>query len=307
VAKALHPSIRHLLDAGTPVVADGAWGTELQALGLRPGECPDAWNLHHPDRVERVAQAYVEAGSRVILSNTFGANRLTLGAHGMAPQAAAINRAGAAISRRAAGGKALVFASIGPTGKMLATEETTESELAEVFAGQAQALAEGGADGFVVETMSDLAEAVIAVTAAKATGLPVVASMTYTAGKEHDRTSFGVTPEQAAAALAAAGADAVGANCGLGVEQLVPICKRLRAAGDLPVWIKPNAGMPKVIGGKVIYPTDPADFAAGMRALVKAGATFIGGCCGTGPAHIRLLVAIVAPAMVATIQVGRRA
>src|SRR5208283_5110829 len=144
---AMHPLIRDLTAPGHPVCADGAWGTELQALGLRPGECPDAWNLSHPERVAQIAAAYVAAGSRVILSNTFGANRLSLANHGLAGQVVEINRVGAAISRRAAGQRVTVFASIGPSGKMLATEETTVEELRAAFAEQAAALAAGGADG----------------------------------------------------------------------------------------------------------------------------------------------------------------
>ncbi len=277
------------LAAGGPVTADGAWGTELQARGLPLGECPDAWNLSRPEAVEEVARAYVEAGSQVILTNTFRANRVTLAGHGLEGRTVEINRAGAAISRRAAGDRVKVFASIGPSGKMLVTGETSEDELRAAFAEQARALAEGGADALLVETMADLAEALIALEAAKATGLAVIVSMVYDSGKNRDRTMMGATPEQAAAKLAAAGADGIGANCGRGVAGYVDIAHRLRAATSLPVWIKANAGMPELVEGRAVYKFDPAEFASFAPALASAGANFIGGCCGTRPDFIRAI------------------
>lgn len=284
----LHPLIAELL-ASAPVVTDGAWGTQLQARGLPAGQCPDAWNLERPSEVEAVARAYVEAGSQIILTNTFRANRLALAGYGLAHRVREINRAGAEISRRAAGGSARVFASMGPTGRMLMIGETTEEELQQVFAEQAQALAEGGADGIVVETMSDLAEAAIAVRAARATGLPVVASMVFDSGKNLDRTMMGVTPEQAAVGLREAGADVVGANCGQGVAGYVAVCRRLRAAAEVPVWIKANAGLPELVNGVPVYRMRPEEFAGYVPALVEAGASFIGGCCGTHPEFIRAI------------------
>lgn len=280
--------IQELLAAGTPVVTDGAWGTQLQARGLEPGACPDEWNLSRPSAVEEVARAYVEAGSRVILTNTFRSNRVTLG-----EKAAELNRAGAAISKRAAAGRARVFASIGPSGKMLMAGETTEEELRQAFTEQARALAEGGADALVVETMSDLAEARIAVEAARTTGLPVVACMVFDTGKNKDRTMMGSTPEQAAAALAEAGADVVGANCGVGIESYVGICRRLRAATDRPIWIKANAGLPELEGGKTVWKMAPEAFAGFVPQLIEAGASFIGGCCGTSPDFIRAVAGVV--------------
>ncbi len=278
--------IQQLLAAG-PVVTDGAWGTELQASGLAGDEFPDAWNLTHPERVAEVAQAYVAAGSQVILTNTFGANRVRLANHALADRAGEINRRGVEISRAAAAGRARVFASLGPSGKMLMTGETTEDELAAAFAEQARALAEGGADAIVVETMSDLVEAKLALAAAKATGLPVVACMVFDAGKDKDRTMMGATPEQVAGELTAAGADVIGANCGVGIERYVPVCRRLKAATDRPVWIKANAGLPAMVEGRIVYRTTPEVFASHAPELVQAGASFIGGCCGTTPDFIR--------------------
>jgi len=275
--------------ARMPLVTDGALGTQLQARGLRGGECPDTWNLLHPDRVEEVARAYVEAGSDIILTNTFRANRLALAQYGLADKTEAINRAGVELARRAAAGRAKVFASVGPSGKMLMTGDVSEDELGRAFSEQTQALARAGADGIVIETMADLTEAKLAVAAARATGLPIVASMVFDSGKDKNRTMTGATPEQAALELTAAGADVIGANCGLGIAGYVPICQRLHAATNRPIWIKPNAGLPQMIEGRVVYQTTPQEFAAVVPALLKVGAGFVGGCCGTSPEFIRAI------------------
>ncbi|MGB6647406.1 MAG: homocysteine S-methyltransferase family protein [Bacteroidota bacterium] len=278
------------LVANAPVVIDGGWGTLLQARGLGTGECPDAWNVDRPETVRTVASLYAEAGSAVILTNTFRANRIALKGHGLDGKIREINRAGVELSRGAAGKKVKVFASIGPTGKMLMAGDVTEEHLAEVFHEQAELLAEAGADALVLETMSDLTEARIALTAARATGLPVVVSMVFDSGKERDRTMMGATPEQVAEELTAAGADVIGANCGVGIDSYVPVCVRLKAATDRPVWIKPNAGLPEMIGGNAVYTTTPEEFAQHGPALSKAGASFIGGCCGTTPDFVRALL-----------------
>ncbi len=284
----MNTQIQQMIASG-PVLTDGAWGTQLQARGLEVGACPDAWNLLHPERVEEVARAYVEAGSQVILTNTFGSNRFILARRGLADQVAAINRSGVEISRRAAAGKARVFASVGPSGVMLMMGETRPEELREAFADQARAIAAAEADAIVIETMSDLAEAQLAIEAAKATGLPVVACMTFDSGPKRDRTMMGVTPEQAAEKLAAAGADVIGANCGQGIEGFHEICRRLAAAPDRPIWIKANAGLPQLVDGQAIYTMSPQRFALHVPALVDAGARFIGGCCGTTPLFIRAM------------------
>jgi len=282
----VHALLQSLL-ARRPVVTDGAWGTELQKLGLAAGEHPDRWNLSHPGRVEEVAARYVEAGSEVILTNTFRSNRIALGAHAADGDVAALNARGVEISRRAAAGRARVFASVGPSGKMLMAGEVTEEELSAAFTEQCHALADAGADALLIETMADLDETRIAVKAARTTGLPVIASMVFDSGKEKDRTMMGATPEQVAAALTEAGADVIGANCGLGIEGYVPVCTRLRRATQLPLWIKPNAGMPEMVDGRITYRTTPEQFASGARELRNAGADFIGGCCGTTPAFLR--------------------
>ncbi|MFO0868405.1 MAG: homocysteine S-methyltransferase family protein [Pirellulales bacterium] len=284
----VHPLIVELA-AHSPILTDGAWGTQLQAAGLPPGACPDTWNLTHPDIVEQVPRSYVAAGSRIVLTNTFRANRLALADLGVDASVADINRAGVEISRRAAADQALVFASLGPSGRLLLAGTVTEDELREAFSEQAAALASAGADALVVETMTDVDEARIAVAAAKATGLPVVACMVFDSGVERDRTMMGVTIEQAVKELSDAGADVLGANCGQGIEGYVRICRRLAQATSRPLWIKANAGTPELRQGHAIYPTHPDDFASYARTLVGGGATFLGGCCGTNPDFIRAL------------------
>jgi len=281
--------IEQLIAAG-PVVTDGAWGTQLQARGLPVGACPDGWNLTHADRVAEVAAAYVAAGSRVILTNTFGANRIRLAEFGLADMTVKINQCGAEISKTAAGQQALVFASIGPSGKMLVAGDVTEAELRAAFTEQAQALKAGGADALVIETMTELEEAQIALTAAQTTGLLVVVSMTFDTG---GRTMMGVSPDQAARRFTTAGADVIGSNCGNGIAAFIPICQELRAATNLPIWIKANAGQPQYEDGKIVYRITPDEFASHAPALRDAGANFIGGCCGTTPAHLQAVANIL--------------
>ncbi|MFZ5832774.1 MAG: homocysteine S-methyltransferase family protein [Planctomycetota bacterium] len=282
----MHATLETLLAGGT-VVTDGAWGTQLQQRGLPQGACPDAWNLEQPAQVEAVARAYADAGSRVILTNTFGANRYVLGRHHLAERVREVNCAGVEASRRGAGDRARVFASMGPSGVMLLLGDVSAEDLQAAFSEQAQAMAEAGAHGIVVETMSDPAEARLAVVAAKATGLPVVACMTFDSGPNKDRTMMGTTPEQAAEALLAAGTDIVGANCGQGIAGYVEIARRLHAASGRKVWIKANAGLPEMKDGKTVYRQTPEEFAGFVPRLVEAGAGFVGGCCGTSPEFIR--------------------
>ena len=274
--------------AGGLLITDGAWGTELQARGLPSGTNPDTWNLTHPQRVEEVARAYAEAGSQVVLTNTFRANAVAM-KNATAADLDEINRAGVAISRRGAQG-ILVFASIGPTGKILMNDDVSAEEMTVAFAAQAASLARAGADALLVETMSDIEEARLAVEAATETGLPVIASFAFDTGKNKDRTMMGATPEAVAAAMDEAGAAAVGANCGVGVEGAVEICRRLHGATSLPVWIKPNAGLPTIDGSGLHYTTSADFFASHFEALREAGASFVGACCGSTPGFIRALV-----------------
>lgn len=290
----MHPTIARLLKT-SPVITDGAWGTLLQGMGLQPGECPDEWNLSHPDRVTRVAASYVEAGSRIILTNTFRSNPIALAAHGIDGKTDELNAAGVRASREAAGSNVLVFASIGPTGTVVAAGELEPDEVRRAFQRQADALASAGPDGLVIETMGDLEEALLALEAARKTGLPVVVSMVYDSGRAHDRTMTGVTPENAATALTQAGADVIGMNCGVGLGNAASLCARLRASTSLPLWVKPNAGLPVVVDGSVRYLTTPEEFAQASSEIHASGAAFIGGCCGTTPEHIRAAASLLTP------------
>ena len=288
----MHPLIESLVQSG-PVVTDGSWGTQMQKRGLKRGQSPDSWNLSHPEKVLEVARQYVDVGSQIILTNTFGASRLSLSNYKLGDQAAEINAAGVRISKQAAVDRAFVFASIGPTGRMLVTRETTEEELQAVFEEQANAQARAGADGIIIETMIDIDEARIAATAAKQTGLPVIVSMVYDSGEDKDRTMMGNSPEEVVAAISQIGVDGIGANCGQGIEAFLPICQRIRQATNLPIWMKPNAGLPEVVDDGVVFRTTAAEFVKYVPDLIQAGANFIGGCCGTDQEFVKAIRQVV--------------
>jgi methionine synthase I (cobalamin-dependent) len=286
----MNKTIEKMLSGG-PLVTDGAWGTQLQMHGLPVGECPDEWNLSHSEEVKQVAASYVEAGSDIVLTNTFGANRFMLGRHGLGDNVAEINKLGVQLSREAAGDRAKVFASMGPTGVMLMMGDVSHEEVEAAFRQQAEAMAEGGADAIVIETMADPEEARLAVSAAKSTGLPVAACMVFDSGADKDRTLMGTTPEQAVEQLTAEGADVVGSNCGQGIAGFVSICRRMHAATSAPIWVKANAGLPEMVDGKATYAQTAEEFASYVPQLIEAGASFIGGCCGTSPEFIAAIKA----------------
>jgi 5-methyltetrahydrofolate--homocysteine methyltransferase len=274
---------------GTTTLTDGAWGTELRILGGAPDACYDEWNLTKSALVRQVAESYVQAGSRVILTNSFRANQISLSIYGLQDQVQAINRAAVKISRQAAGNAALVIASMGPTGRMLGASKVSTQQLKVAFSQQARALAAEGPDAIVIETMTDLTEARIAAAAALETRLPVIVCMVLDSGEYCDRKISGTTPEQAATGLTSEGVDGIGANCGFGIHDFKTLCQRLAAATSLPIWIKPNAGFPELIGGTVKYRTTPSEFATASQELADSGATFLGGCCGTTPEFIRAI------------------
>ena len=284
----MHALIQKIISSGI-VITDGAWGTELQRMGLKPGENPDSWNLSNPAAVEEIPRAYIAAGSKIVLTNTFGANRYVLGKIGLADRVQSINKAGVEISKKAAANRAYVFGSMGPTGKLLLRKEVTTNDLQAAFDEQAQAIHEAGADGIVIETMMDLREACAVITAAKKTGLAVIACMVFSAGKEKDRTMMGDTVESVVHSFVDAGVDAVGVNCGQGVRGFIPICERMRSLTDLPLWMKPNAGLPAIENSITTYNIGPREFTDGVVELIKAGAKFVGGCCGTSPDYIRAI------------------
>lgn len=280
------------LRSGEVVVADGAWGTMLMARGLEPGRPPESINLTRPEILVDIARLYLEAGAEIVTTNTFGGSPARLRTYGLERETEAINRIGVEAARRAAGDCAYVSASVGPSGRMLKPYgDADPDDLAGGFERQIRALAGAGADLICVETMTDLAEAALAVRAARvvAPQLPVMATMTFDRTRRGFFTVMGVSVEQAAAGLAAAGAQIVGSNCGHGIEAMVEIAREFRARTDRPVAIQSNAGLPEPRAGGVVYPEGPEFMASRSAALVECGVSLIGGCCGTTPEHIRAI------------------
>ena len=275
---------------GEVLISDGAMGTYLQAAGLDSRECPESWCLSHPEVVRGIATAYVSAGSDIVETNSFGGNSFRLAPFHLASKVREFNLAAAALARDAMGDKGYVAASVGPTALPGKGEGGTISaeQLYDSFVEQMTALAEGGADALCIETMSSLIEATQAIRAAKEnTRLPVICTFTFGATPRGFFTQTGVTPEQAATGAAEAGADIVGANCGIGIEDMIPITRRMRAAlPGVPILIHVNAGMNTVIYGKVVFNATPEYMASHVEELIRAGANIIGGCCGTTPDHI---------------------
>ncbi len=284
-------SWRDWLEKKKVLIADGGLGTELIKQGLKPGEVPEAWNLSRPEAVRAVADSYVKAGADIILTNTFGGNPMKLAKVGFAPRMAEINRIGVEITMEAAGERCLVFGSMGPTGEFIEPlGSATEADLVKCFAEQAKVLAGGGVDGIAIETMTDLGEAKAALRAIKeVTSLPVVVCMTFDKVRNGYATMMGVRPGQAAQELERSGADIVGSNCGAGIENMIEVARLMRLATSLPIWCKPNAGLPEWVDGDTVYRETPEKMASGLRLIVESGAAIVGGCCGTTPSHIHAL------------------
>jgi 5-methyltetrahydrofolate--homocysteine methyltransferase len=291
------PSLLERIADGEILVSDGAMGTFLHAKGLKPGECPESWCISHPDVVKGIAEAYIAAGADIVETNSFGGSVFKLSAYGLADRVVELNRAAAALARRAMGGKGFVAASIGPTGHIAEEEggDVTAQALYDAFKEQAIALADGGADAICVETMSSLIEAVQAVKAAKEhTGLPVICTFTFDAGARGFRTMMGLKPDRAAREAVAAGADIIGSNCGNGIANMIEITRQMRAASPgTPILIHANAGAPVVEDGKTVFKETPEYMASRVKELIDAGANVIGGCCGTTPAHIAAIARVV--------------
>ena len=284
-----------VLKTGKILVSDGAWGTFLYRKGMHAGECPDAWSVDRYDDVMDIARSYINAGSDMVESNSFGGSRFKLEHFGKEDMVAEINEAAAKASREAAGDK-FVISSIGPTGKMLLMGDVTEDELYDAFKEQAIALEKGGADAACVETMSDTEEAALAIKAVKEnTNLECIATFSFELKQSGDyRTMMGVDPETAAEAALEAGADIIGTNCGNGIERMIDIVKIMKAAyPDALILVHANAGLPENIDGVDVFPETPEMMAANVRELIEAGANVIGGCCGTTPDHIAAIRAVV--------------
>ncbi len=273
-------------------IFDGAMGTMLQEGGLKAGACPELMNIEHPAVVRQIHEAYIAAGATMIETNTFGASALKLDHYALENRVVEINRAAVKIAQEAAKGRAKIVGSLGPTGRFITPLGDLEFEDAyQSFYEQAKALADAGADYLLFETCIDIQEMRAGLLAAKAaTHLPIICQLSYS---EDGRSVTGTDPQTAAITLEALGADIIGVNCSLGPEQLVPIVASLADSCSRPISVLPNAGMPRLENGHTIFPMTPDEFASWGNKLVAAGATYIGGCCGTTPAHIRALATLV--------------
>lgn len=283
------------IQQGKILVSDGAWGTFLQQKGLKTGECPEEWNLTHSDEVLDIARSYIEAGADMVETNSFGGTRFKLEKFGLADKVFELNKAAAEISRIAAGDK-FVLGSVGPTGKILLMGDVTEDELYEAFKEQAMGLEAGGADAIMIETMSDLDEARLAIRAAKEnTSCEVFCTMTFEKTVTGEfRSMMGVSPTEMVQTLIDAGAELIGANCGNGIAGMVGIVEEIRKANpDIPILVHANAGMPVYQDGETVFPEKPEEMAALVPKIIAAGANIIGGCCGTTPEHIARVRGVV--------------
>ncbi len=286
------PTILDRITRGETLISDGGAGTYLQRHGLEPGGCPEALNAANPDVVRRMAREYFAAGADMALTNSFGGSRFMLGKYGVGERASELNRLAAQHARSQAPPGCHVVGSVGPTGEFLAPlGELSPAEMLDAFQEQVDALVDGGVDAIVVETMTALEEARLAVQAARRhSGLTVMATMTFDKGPRGFFTMMGVTPQQAVSELQDAGTHIVGANCGNGIDVMLELARELRAATDGALLVHCNAGIPAVRRGEIVYPESPEYMAGRFRALAdELGVNIVGGCCGTGPSHIRAI------------------
>jgi methionine synthase I (cobalamin-dependent) len=285
--------LQSLLEKYPVILADGAMGTMLFEAGLNSGDSPQGWNVSHPERVQAVHRAYLDAGAQIVLSNTFSGNHFRLTRHNLQSRVAELNYAGAALLRAEidnSGEEALAAGDIGPTGELLAPLGTlTYAEAVEAFREQAAALAAGGVDLIWIETMSALEEAVAAVEAVRMVSaeIPIVVTMTF---EKHGRTMMGVSPAQAIKALTERDISAAGGNCGTGPAELLTVLRTMHElAPRLPLVFKPNAGVPELVEGKTRYNATAAIMAKSALEAVPAGARIVGACCGSTPEHIEAM------------------
>lgn len=270
------------------LVSDGAWGTFLQQKGLKLGECPEEWNITHPDEVFDIAKSYIDSDADMIETNSFGGTKFKVEKYGLGDKVYELNKAAAEISRKAAGDK-FVLGSVGPTGKILMMGDVTEKELYDAFKEQVKGLEAGGVDAIMIETMTDLDEARLAIRAAKEnTKCEVFCTMTFDKTVYGEfRSMMGVSPTEMVNTLVDAGADLIGANCGNGIADMIGIVEEIRKANsEIPVLVHANAGMPHYHDGQTIFPESPDEMAVLVPNIIAAGANIIGGCCGTTPGHI---------------------
>lgn len=288
-----------------PVILDGATGSNLQNAGMPVGVCPEQWILEHPQTMIDLQRAYVEAGTQILLAPTFTANRIKLEEYGLADKLVEMNQQLAAISKEAAGGKALVAGDITMTGQQLyPMGELQFEELVDIYKEQVKVVADAGVDLFIIETMMSLQETRAAVLAIRETcDLPIMASMTY---NEDGRSLYGTDPVTAVVTLQSLGADAVGMNCSTGPEEMLEPIRQTVEYSYVPVLAKPNAGLPELEDGVTVYKTTPEEFAEVGAKLVEEGVSIIGGCCGTTPAHIKALADKVKPMGIHHVEAPRR-
>jgi 5-methyltetrahydrofolate--homocysteine methyltransferase len=296
-----------------PLLGDGAMGTQLMIAGLEQGNCGEAWNLTHPDRVLAIQRRYVDAGSDCIITNTFGGSRIMLNRHGHRDHVVEINRAGVEIARAAFGGReGWVLGDIGPFGGLMEPYgEFTEAEVRDAFAEQAGALVDAGADAIIIETQTSLEELGLAITASKDAGARcIIGSMAYdvTLDGSTFRTMMGVDPERAAAFMVEHGADIVALNCGTGMdmERARQAVERYKRTTGLPVMAQPNAGLPKLVDMKVVYDETPEQMVRGVAPLLDCGVDILGACCGSTPDHIRAFRQAIDQHLERAQQVGSR-
>ncbi len=287
------PSFAERLKSGVPLVSDGATGTNLQARGLRRGLPSEAWMFEHPEQIELLHRDFVAAGSDIILTNTFGGSPLRLREAGLDGKVQEVNQMAIRLARQAAGEAAYVAGSIGPSGGLLKPlGPLEEAEVFASFAEQAQVMAETGVDLIVIETQFDLGEATLAVKAVRSvTSLPLVCSFSYDRGT---RTMMGVKPSQMARVYADLGVDVLGINCGRSLDENFKALQELRSATSLPIWFKPNAGLPKLdADDNPTYDVTPEAMGALAAQWLEAGAQVVGGCCGTTPEHLGSIASAV--------------
>jgi 5-methyltetrahydrofolate--homocysteine methyltransferase len=275
---------------------DGAMGTELIARGIEAGKCNDYLNIEQPDIIIDIHRSYFEAGSDAVIANTFGANKYALDRHGFSEEVIKINKAGVQIARRAAGENKYVLGDIGPSGDFLEPLGALKAQdLKDAYVQQANALLDGGIDGFIIETMTALEETAVAIEAVKSIGgdLPVFASMSFDKAGDDFKTMMGVDVEAAVTTIVSLGVDAVGFNCGtLSLDGYIELAEKYVSAAralsaDVIIYAEPNAGRPELVEGKAVYKVSPEDFAEVVEKIYAAGVNIVGGCCGTSPAHIR--------------------
>ena len=281
------------LASGEVLISDGATGTYLQQRGLEAGGCPEEFNASHADVVRGMARDYFEAGSDIVLTNSFGGSQFMQKKYGFEGRVEEFNRLASehAASQKPTSGH-FVAASVGPTGEMMEPlpDGVSASEMYDALAEQITALAGGGADAILIETQMALEEAITGIRAAREnTNLPVFATMVFDLGPRGFFTMMGVTPEKAVHDLREAGADVVGANCGNGIDRMVDLAEQMRAVDDGLMLVHSNAGIPDMKGGQIIYNEGPEYMAERFKRMADLGVNVLGGCCGTGPDHIRAL------------------